>query len=82
MDRKKRKSLLWEKLESKICVLCGLPMIYSQCNIDHIVPKILGGRNALFNLQLVHKRCNSEKGCDLKQSFPQKYFRKVKTNKP
>jgi 5-methylcytosine-specific restriction endonuclease McrA len=31
-------------------------------NIEHIVPRSLGGDNALSNLGLTHPRCNGEKG--------------------
>ena len=31
-------------------------------NIEHIVPRSLGGDNALPNLGLTHPRCNGEKG--------------------
>ena len=31
-------------------------------NIEHIVPRSLGGENALTNLGLTHPRCNGEKG--------------------
>jgi 5-methylcytosine-specific restriction endonuclease McrA len=31
-------------------------------NIEHIVPRSLGGDNSLLNLGLTHPRCNGEKG--------------------
>jgi 5-methylcytosine-specific restriction endonuclease McrA len=31
-------------------------------NIEHIVPRSLGGDNTLHNLGLTHPRCNGEKG--------------------
>jgi 5-methylcytosine-specific restriction endonuclease McrA len=31
-------------------------------NVEHIVPRILGGTNDLHNLGITHPRCNGEKG--------------------
>jgi 5-methylcytosine-specific restriction endonuclease McrA len=31
-------------------------------DVDHILPKSLGGTFAMSNLQLTHKRCNRAKG--------------------
>jgi 5-methylcytosine-specific restriction endonuclease McrA len=55
------------------CALCGEPINFALkpsgqgrrgangVSIDHIVPLVAGGTNALNNLQLAHGRCNRAK---------------------
>lgn len=43
------------------CAICGFPLA-AQMHVDHIVPRALGGKNALNNLQLVCGRSNLKKG--------------------
>jgi len=55
---------LWaERLEAVfdgVCVYCGSP---DPCDIDHFVPKKLGGTNDLNNLVPACRSCNSRKSC-------------------
>lgn len=49
------------------CLICGGPLRFAAnsgegANIEHIVPRTLGGGNDLLNLGITHPRCNSEKG--------------------
>src|SRR5215470_8936271 len=49
------------------CLICGGPLRFDAAsgegaNIEHILPRTLGGGNDLFNLGITHPRCNSEKG--------------------
>lgn len=41
------------------CWFCGKPM-GEDCTIEHLVPKSTGGRNALANYALAHRRCNND----------------------
>lgn len=49
------------------CLICGGPVRFDAetgigATIEHIVPRTLGGTNALCNLGIAHARCNGEKG--------------------
>ena len=50
------------------CHLCGEPVdLYTReprmkASVDHLVPRSQGGDNALHNLALAHKHCNSKRG--------------------
>jgi len=45
------------------CVECrGLGTLNDPLTVDHIVPLSAGGSNALANLQVMHRSCNSRKG--------------------
>ena len=45
-----------------VCGLCGGPVAPDDVHIDHILPRSLGGRDRLSNLQVAHSRCNLRKG--------------------
>jgi 5-methylcytosine-specific restriction endonuclease McrA len=47
-------------------LICGGPLRFEAAtgkgaNIEHIVPRTLGGTNDLRNLGITHRRCNGEK---------------------
>ena len=49
------------------CLICGGPLRFDArtgdgANIEHIVPRSLGGTNDPGNLGVIHLQCNSEKG--------------------
>ena len=49
------------------CLICGGPLRFDAvsgegANVEHIVPRALGGDNDPRNLGITHSRCNSEKG--------------------
>lgn len=46
------------------CVKCGRSYRKGDMDIDHIVPKSLGGSNARDNLQCICKYCNRSKRAD------------------
>lgn len=47
------------------CAKCGGWFPKSEIDIDHKIPKRLGGTDDLFNLQATCKTCNRSKGDDL-----------------
>lgn len=55
---------VWNRYK-QICYLCGKYVLYKDMHVDHIVPVVLGGTNALSNLAPTHKACNLRKGKNL-----------------
>lgn len=50
------------KLQKGICPLCKTHfLIDSVTEVDHILPKALGGKDTYTNLQLLHKHCHIKK---------------------
>lgn len=47
------------------CVSCGGWFTKSNIDVDHILPKRLGGSDELYNLQAMCKHCNRSKGKQL-----------------
>jgi hypothetical protein len=45
-----------------ICELCGKALSIAEATLDHIIPKSLGGPDALENLQIAHFSCNTRRG--------------------
>jgi RNA-directed DNA polymerase len=51
--------LKWQKGR---CAHCGLYFRYDdQPEVDHIVPRVLGGKDGYINWQLVHRHCHDQK---------------------
>ncbi len=49
------------------CLICGGPLRFDAAsgqgaNVEHIVPRALGGDDDPRNLGITHERCNGEKG--------------------
>ena len=58
------KQLLWDKLHKEQdgkCRCCGEPLDNTS-EIDHFYPHSKGGKSEYTNAQLLHKRCNIQKG--------------------
>lgn len=52
------------------CALCGNPIRnIERATLDHIIPRSVGGRDALDNLQLTHYRCNIERGAPISREM-------------
>lgn len=58
----KRKALI--KLYGCTCVWCGTYMEKHDRTIEHMLPRSLGGTNALNNLRLAHWSCNHQRGAN------------------
>ena len=50
-----------------LCGICGksLPKELDDIHVDHIIPRVHGGRDVVDNLQATHARCNLSKGAKL-----------------
>lgn len=46
------------QIQKGLCPLCKNPMVDSVVEIDHIIPKALGGKDNYKNWQLLHKHCH------------------------
>ncbi|MEG3880028.1 HNH endonuclease [Microcoleus sp. herbarium7] len=61
--RNKRRQLL--ELYGNQCHWCNKSMQKSERTIEHLLPKSLGGSNALYNLRLACFSCNNSRGNSL-----------------
>lgn len=59
------------KKQGGLCAICNEPMDFEEANVDHRIPFSLGGSDRADNKQLVHEKCNSEKGNSLEKGVPQ-----------
>ncbi len=57
-------ALLWQETGG-CCVYCGLQTLLRNWSKDHILPKSLGGPNALWNYLPACRDCNSVRGVTL-----------------
>lgn len=56
----KRRFAIYRAYEG-ICWLCNLHVSRNDFSIDHVIPRSKGGTNAIDNLRVAHKVCNSIK---------------------
>lgn len=61
--RSKKQKLL--QLYGNQCHWCGKQMTKSEITIEHLLPKSLGGSNAIANLRLACFTCNNSRGNSL-----------------
>lgn len=50
--------------QKHLCIICTEPLGNDVC-IEHIWPRLLGGRNVWGNKALSHTSCNSKKGASV-----------------
>lgn len=50
------------------CVKCGRSFRKGDMDIDHIIPKSMGGSNSRENLQCICKHCNRSKQADMSET--------------
>lgn len=74
---KKQRGILITRLMSRDgmnCMKCKKPLSrkivdpndYGYITIDHIIPQSRGGQDIIQNKQLMHRKCNQDKGNDYK----------------
>ncbi len=68
------KRLLFDAQQRK-CVYCGNQYRYDELQVEHMVPKTLGGPDNIRNCQLACRSCNQAKGTMTDIEFRQKHDR-------
>ena len=68
------KRLLFDEQQHK-CVYCGNVYKYDELEIEHMIPKALGGSDHIRNCQLACKSCNQAKGTMTDIKFRQKHVK-------
>ena len=63
---------MFERQQHK-CVYCGNVYMYDELEIEHMIPKALGGSDHIRNCQLACKSCNQAKGTMTDIKFRQKH---------
>ncbi len=48
--------------DGAICGFCQGHVGWEDLDLDHVVPRALGGKTTLTNLRVAHKRCNRSNG--------------------
>ena len=66
------KRLLFDKQQGK-CVYCGNDYLYNELQVEHMIPKVLGGEDSVRNVQLACRRCNQAKGTMTDIEFRRKH---------
>ena len=62
---------MFDKQQGK-CVYCGNVYQYDELQIEHMIPKALGGSDHIRNCQLACRHCNQAKGTMTDIEFRQK----------
>jgi 5-methylcytosine-specific restriction endonuclease McrA len=61
MTRTELRRIVFER-DGFVCGICGGPMTERTRVIDHIIPRCMGGSDAMGNLRAVHGFCNNSRG--------------------
>lgn len=73
----------WDRWCVPQCYLCGekLSDLYTEEDVEHIIPTSKGGRSEFYNLALAHKTCNNDKAdMDAGDYMATRRWAKDKTN--
>ncbi len=79
--RESRKRTL-RKMQDNQCCWCGKPMQnerpykWDYETIEHLTPLSLGGTHAMSNLALAHKRCNEQRGVEIREPLVRRVARR------
>ena len=52
---------IWER-DQRTCGICGALVAIEDLEIDHILPRMMGGLDDATNLRASHRLCNRERG--------------------
>jgi 5-methylcytosine-specific restriction endonuclease McrA len=64
------------KRDKYICKYCGEKFTAEMLQVDHIIPRAMGGKNKVSNYTTACIRCNSCKGCITLEEFFNRSFEK------
>ena len=71
-DAKAKDKRYWfNRQDNGICNYCGRRYPYDQLEMEHMIPKELGGPDHRRNMQLACKSCNRKKGTSTDTEFRQ-----------
>lgn len=69
-DPKAKDKRFWfDRQDNGVCNYCGHRYPYDQLEMEHMIPKELGGEDHQRNMQLTCKPCNRKKGTSTDQEF-------------
>ena len=69
-DPKTKDKMYWfHHQDNGICNYCGRRYPYDQLEVEHMIPKILGGGDTKRNVQLACRTCNRKKGTATDMEF-------------
>jgi hypothetical protein len=58
-----QRRIIWHSSASKTCTFCDRPIVrWEEMAADHVEPHSGGGKTALSNAAIAHRRCNAEAG--------------------
>jgi 5-methylcytosine-specific restriction endonuclease McrA len=64
-----------KKYGTLTCYLCNEPVVFGQDSVDHKTPLVRGGTNDVGNLDVAHRRCNSQKHAKTEMEYRQCHYR-------
>lgn len=67
-EKKQRRLRDLIKTQKGFCPLCSKSLAVQAANLDHIVPKAIGGSSHIWNLRATHVGCNSKRAANYEDS--------------